>query len=1357
MSRRTFGDYYLGLDIGTDSVGWAVTDLDYNVEKFNGKAMWGIRLFDAATPAADRRSFRVSRRRTDRRQNRIKIVQELLGAEVEKVDPCFFLRLQESKYHIEDKDARVRQKYTLFADQDYTDYDYHKEFPTIYHLRKALMDHERKFDIRLYYLAISDFMKHRGHFLFPGDVGITSAASVESAFSELNDYLEETMDFRLEPSSTEKMKEILLDRRLGILAKKRELYQLFGLDQSKAENLVQQKEMIAAICGATVSLDKLFADESYKDAEISKFSFADGVDDAKEAQLNADLKDQFALYVCLKAVYSAGVLANILGDGNESISKAQIGVYEKHKKDLKILKDVVRRLAPDLYHDIFVSSKIKENYPAYVAHSSRKNEPVADKRITEQKDFCDFIKKKLGGIKSDDPQLAYVRKECESYTFMPKQISKSNSVIPYQIHLSELKQILNNMGKDYPELSIKDSDELSVCDKIEKTFVFRIPYYVGPLNTYHSDKGGNSWAVRKEDGKIYPWNFDEKIDKAASAEKFIRRMTNKCTYLVGEDVIAKDSLLYARFMVLNELNNLRINGERISVDLKQKIYAGVFEKEAIRGKITLQKLKKWMIQENLCAQDSILSGVDNEFKSSLRAYHDFYRILGNKVNKDPLMVEDIILNIVIFGEDKKLLTDRIMKLYGNKISIEQMKKIKRLQYSGWGRLSRKFLNGIEDVNHETGEIETIIQAMWNGQENLEELLSRRHDYMNKVREENKKVLGDRQEISYKLVQESYASPAVKRGIWQTLLIVKEIRKITGRDPKRIFIEVAKAPEENKTRKASRKNQLLERYKNISHDKDQEWIDSLQDRLNKQNERDLASKKLYLYYMQLGRDMYSGERIDLNELFTNAYDIDHIYPQSKTKDDSLINNMVLVKSNENREKGDTYPISEKFRQVTLWKLLKDKSLISERKFERLMRRDEFSVEELAGFLSRQLVETRQTTKVVAEILEECCPGSKIVYSKANAVSKFRQDNQFVKCRSVNDYHHAKDAYLNVVVGNVYYTKFTDNPIHFINDEVRKKGVKYSLNKMFDFPVERNGVVAWRTKDQESLNTVKKYMKKNNILFTRYATEKRGGFFDQMPLKKGSGQLLPLKSSDVRMDTEKYGGYNKPSIDYYMLVVSKDKKGEKRTIEGVPVYLAGAEQFELKRYCQEALGLKDVEIRLPKIKINTLFVVDGYPMHLSGKTGKRLAMKNGVQLCISPEEMQIVKKIENVVEKSKTIKNYEVTERDGVSEEDTRRIFDLLKEKAGYAIFSKRPASQKEVLQKGTDKFDALSLLAQCSVIMEILHLFQCRFITADLQAIGGVKQAGIFTIGNDISKHKSVYIINQSVTGLFEERIDLLTL
>ena len=29
-------EYYIGLDIGTDSIGWAVTDTEYNLLKFKG-------------------------------------------------------------------------------------------------------------------------------------------------------------------------------------------------------------------------------------------------------------------------------------------------------------------------------------------------------------------------------------------------------------------------------------------------------------------------------------------------------------------------------------------------------------------------------------------------------------------------------------------------------------------------------------------------------------------------------------------------------------------------------------------------------------------------------------------------------------------------------------------------------------------------------------------------------------------------------------------------------------------------------------------------------------------------------------------------------------------------------------------------------------------------------------------------------------------------------------------------------------------------------------------------------------------------------------------------------------------------
>ena len=96
-------EYYLGLDMGTGSVGWAVTDTDYQVLKSHGKALWGVRLFETAMTAEERRGFRTARRRLDRRNWRIQILQEIFSEEIAKVDPGFFLRMKESKYYPEDK------------------------------------------------------------------------------------------------------------------------------------------------------------------------------------------------------------------------------------------------------------------------------------------------------------------------------------------------------------------------------------------------------------------------------------------------------------------------------------------------------------------------------------------------------------------------------------------------------------------------------------------------------------------------------------------------------------------------------------------------------------------------------------------------------------------------------------------------------------------------------------------------------------------------------------------------------------------------------------------------------------------------------------------------------------------------------------------------------------------------------------------------------------------------------------------------------------------------------------------------------------------------------------------------------
>ena len=86
------------------------------------------------------------------------------------------------------------------------------------------------------------------------------------------------------------------------------------------------------------------------------------------------------------------------------------------------------------------------------------------------------------------------------------------------------------------------------------------------------------------------------------------------------------------------------------------------------------------------------------------------------------------------------------------------------------------LDGILAVNTETGEPISIIRALWETSNNFMELLSDRYGYMDAINEFNAKANGHPTKLTYELVDQTYASPAVKRAIWQTLLIVKEIQK-----------------------------------------------------------------------------------------------------------------------------------------------------------------------------------------------------------------------------------------------------------------------------------------------------------------------------------------------------------------------------------------------------------------------------------------------------------------------------------------------------------------------------------------------------------------------------------------------------
>lgn len=1361
-------EYYLGLDIGTNSVGWAVTDENYELYKFHGKRMWGIRLFEQANTAADRRIKRANRRRLSRRKQRIDLLQELFAEEMYKIDPTFFIRLNESRLLVEDKSTD--EKCPLFISKDYSDKEYYKEYPTIYHLRKELMDNPNPHDIRLVYLACHHILKNRGHFLIDGN--LSDAKNLQVIVDKMEQVFCDQTGVTLSVNNMQQFEHVLQDKTFAKSAKAKKISEYLDCNYTgETEEIEDEKKLKTVkdqfcklIVGNQGDVKKLFS-KNFEDLKATAFKFSDAKYDE---EIFPDFMTKYPDYAHaleqMKAIYDWSVLNEIL-NGEDNLSGAKVKSYEKHKKDLGNLKHLLKNYMPEEYKEFFNSTEGKCNYGNYVGTVVKNGRTISLKKCTED-DFFKELSKIMAAFPIDKLDEAdakcyeTVRRDIENRTFLPLLRNKNNGVIPNQVHTQELKKILQNAQEYLPFLKIEDNYG-TVADKILKLSAFRIPYYVGPLSTRHRDNGANAWIVRKEgkeQDRIYPWNFEDVVDLEKSNEEFINRMTNKCTYLLGEDVLPKNSLLYSRYMVLNELNNLKIRGNKVSVQLKQELYRELFcKKIKVTGKNLLDYLKK--NDPGLELQD--LSGFDENFKANLTPYLDFEKqIFGDKIacEENQMIAENIIKWKTIYGDDSKMLKQRINKVYPGVFNEDQLTKMCRFNYSGWGNFSEKFLNGIEGADRETGEVFTIIKALWETNNNLMQLLSKQFTFTEEIDAINLNRVGRLDKITYEnTVQDLIVSPANKRAIWQTLQITEEIKKIMGCEPKRIFVEMARGGEDekNKKRTKSRKQQLLDLYA-ACEDDTRNWTKEIEER----EEREFNSKKLYLYYTQMGRCMYTGEAIDLDELMSanSKWDIDHIYPQSKIKDDSL-DNMVLAKKSENQKKDNKLLSADiRKRQYAMWKNLYLNKLISLKKYERLTRTNDFTDEELAGFIERQLVETRQSTKAVAELLDRINENSQVVYVKAGLVSDFRHDHSsdpvFVKSRRVNDYHHAKDAYLNIVVGNVYNAKFTNNPRKWIKEN---RNTNYSIRRVFDYDVMRGSQLVWHgmKNSPESIAAVKRVMSRNDILYTEPSYCDKGKLFDETLAPKGKDNTISLKKG---LDPYKYGGYTSAKTSCFAFIEFDGKKNTRqKQIVDIPIYIVNMDKgdhFVIRDYLQESREYQNVEIKKYPIKKNACIVVDGFPMRIRGAKEKQFSLKNVVQLVLDKTMVATIHKIEKYLEKRS---NLDVDEKyDGFTENDLIALYDELTHKFVDTIYKKRPANQYKTLSNNRDRFEQLKMTEKAKVINEIISMLRCdATTTANLTLINGSANAGNMAINKNTLGSSELVLIHQSVTGLYEEKEHLL--
>jgi len=1301
-------EYNLGLDIGVGSVGWCVTDINGNIIKKNNKNLWGSRLFNEAQTAKQRRTYRGSRRRLERRKERINMLQSLLLDDMEKQYPNFFPMLRDTSLFIEDRKVN-KDKYNLFNDTSFSDPIYYDKYPTIYHLRKHLVESKEKEDIRLVYLAIHHIIKYRGNFLYEGDLNENFD---NTKLSILVDFLKENdIDFNNNEEDIKKIITNVADNK----ATKKELFKsLFHTQDTITKNILDN--VSKALFGYKFDLNKIFK----SDYEIKSISFREEIPD--EEDIIEMLGDDAELYVILKDIYNYMVLYDIKKDF-KYVSDAFIEKYNQFKIDLKLLKSIYRKYYASEYSDMFRKKK-ENNYWHYNKEILVKSDKKQSKFSEEE--FFKTIKKKIENLPDSFNEKENILSRINEGDFLKKLNTTDNAAIPYQLNKIELEEILKNQSQYYETLSKNN-------EKIISLLIFKIPYYAGPLSQGDSSKWG--WVIRNSDEKIYPWNYDKVVNVDKTAEEFITRMTNNCTYLVNESVIPKNSLLYSEFCVLNELNNIRINGYPIAKDFKIKIVKQIFKN---KNSVSEKDIRKFYKENGITVTSFTgLSKDDGKFISNLKSYRDFEKIFTNINDNNKDLCEEIIYWITIF-EDKDILKQKLENINLNQ---QQIKAILSLNYSGWSRLSKKLIN---ELKSNTGE--TIMDILSNTSMNFMQIIT--DEELGFDKQIDAMLPKGSNKLSYtELIDELPTSPANKRAIWQTLKVVKELKKVMKGSPSNIFIEFARR-EDEKIRTTDKLKTLKKIYDEIDkYNRDENVYNELKAHINDKN----ISEKLYLYFMQHGKCLYSGTPLSINEL--NLYEVDHILPQSYTSNDSIDNKALVIKR-ENQRKKDSLLLSDTIinKQINWWKNLLDNGLISSIKYANLTRREIIKTEnDGEKFVKRQLVETRQITKSVANILKNNFENTNVLTIRAYLVTNVRKKYDLYKNRNVNDYHHAYDAFILCQVGNIINNKFKHKEKFVYGDYVKKyieeEYEKYLKTKK----LSSDGIVIGLIRKYIDATKLKKVLYYKDCYISRMLEENTGEFYNQTIYShKFSDNLIPLKKY---LPANKYGGFSNLNKAYMAVYsyeeIMKNSIKKRYDLIGIPInisYDIRNGKITLYQYLEETL--KDKKIQNINIIIERLLIGQQYSDQ-NGNTFKLCSeqeIRTDKQLILN----ELVSKCVSIINKDETKRSQE---ENGFLKDNYEIVYDYLVEKINNHYTFDTFSSIANKLQIKKNDYNSLESNEKEEVLKEIIKLMSTS--QGNLKKLGLGERAGRMS-GKSFKDETllGMTFINKSVTGIYEKRVTI---
>lgn len=730
--------------------------------------------------------------------------------------------------------------------------------------------------------------------------------------------------------------------------------------------------------------------------------------------------------------------------------------------------------------------------------------------------------------------------------------SLKNQVFYRQDYLDEFNVIWDKQKEFHPELSDNLKKEIG-----QQTIFFQRP-------------------LKSQKGLVGICEFERALKEVEiNGQKKIKA--------IGPKVCPKSSPLFQEFKIWQKVNDFEVNGEPISLEIKQVIANEL----NVRGKMSSKDILK-EIYDNYKELFSNFDELDGN-STQARLYEAYAKIIENSGHKEydfkkmpaseSLQIVEDIFKVLEFNTDilhfdsnlpspefEQQASFRLWHLLysfeGDNSKTGNEKLVQKLQQEfSFDENSAKILASVtfkEDYGSLSSKAMKKILPFLKQGYCYSDACSKagyKHSARSLTKEElEKKIYKDRLQ---ELPKNSLRNPVVEKILNQMVHVVNGVIDAYGK-PTEIRIELAR-----ELKNSAKERETLSKINADSQKLNEKYREILRKDFSiaHPSRNDLIRYKLYRELETNGyRTLYSDTYISPQDLFTNKFDIEHIIPQSKIFDDSF-SNKTLESREINIEKGnktardfvvDKYGETggnctfDQFEQ-RINKLLRD-GAISKGKQKNLLKKES---ELESGFINRDLKDTQYIAKKAREMLEDLVKD--VVPTTGKITDKLREDWELVnvmqelnwdkynklgltewienkegkKIRRIKDWtkrndhrHHAMDA-LTIAFTKRSYIQFLNtlnarggNPEI---DEIEKQ--ETHGQRIFNAPFALN---EFRNQAKMHLSNILVSIKAKNKVVTPNVNKARNGVVSEVTLPNGEkkivkGQLTKTPRNSLHNDT------------------------------------------------------------------------------------------------------------------------------------------------------------------------------------------------------------------------------------------------